>query len=224
MVRPFARLLIGTPVTPDHLTWLRVVTGGVACAGFAYGSRDAQIAGGVVWIISALLDRADGELARLSNRTSAKGHRFDMRADTAVNSAMFLAVGIGLRDGVFGYWAIALGVLCSLGILLCLLWCDEIEDQLAPGATVLGGAGGFDPDDLFYVVGPFAWADILDFLIGSGAVVIPPATVAIGVWRWRAARRSGMPPAAPGVRSRSSRSYHASLRRFARFGWGRLSR
>ena len=191
LVRPFARRLIGTRVTPDHLTWLRVVTGGLACACFAYGSRGAQIVGGVVWTISALLDRADGELARLSNRTSAKGHRFDMRADTGVNSAMFLAVGIGLRDGVFGYWAIALGLLCSLGMLLCLLWCDEIEDELEPGAIVLGGAGGFDPDDLFYVVGPFAWVGILDFLLGSGAVVIPLATIAIGIWRWQAARRAG---------------------------------
>ena len=191
LVRPFARGLIGTGVTPDHLTWLRVVTGALACVCFAYGPRGAQIVGGLIWTISALLDRADGELARLSSRTSAKGHRFDMRADTGVNSAMFLAVGIGLRDGIFGYWAIVLGLLCSLGMLLCLLWCDEIEDELEPGAIVLGGAGGFDPDDLFYVVGPFAWVGILDFLLGSGAVVIPFATVAIGVWRWQAARRAG---------------------------------
>src|SRR5690348_13381160 len=94
LVRPFARRLIGTLVTPDHLTWLRIITGGIACACFACGPRSLQIAGGVVWIISALLDRADGELARLSNRTSAKGHRFDMHADTGVNAALFLAIGI----------------------------------------------------------------------------------------------------------------------------------
>src|SRR5436190_1094879 len=92
LVRPFARRLIGTRVTPDHLTWLRVITGGIACVCFASGPRALQIAGGVVWMFSALLDRADGELARLSNRTSPSGHRFDMRADTGVSSAMFLAV------------------------------------------------------------------------------------------------------------------------------------
>src|SRR5262249_15121263 len=114
LIRPFARLLIGTRVSPDHLTWLRVITGGIACACFASGPRGTQMAGGVVWVISALLDRADGELARLSNCTSAKGHRFDTLADTGVNTAMFLAVGVGLREGAFGYWAIALGVLCSV--------------------------------------------------------------------------------------------------------------
>src|SRR4051812_29933649 len=108
LVRPLVRPLIGTRITPDRLTWLRIVTGGIACACFAYGLRSAEIAGGLMWIISALLDRADGELARLSNCTSARGHRFDMMADTGVNTAMFLAIGIGLRHSEFGYWTIAL--------------------------------------------------------------------------------------------------------------------
>jgi phosphatidylglycerophosphate synthase len=190
LVRPFVRSLIGTRVSPDHLTWLRIVTGGIACACFASGSRGAQIAGGVVWIISALLDRADGELARLSNGTSAKGHRFDMHADTGVSAAMFLAVGVGIRDGAFGYWAIALGLLCSISMLLCSRWSEEIEEEFEPGAIVLGGAGGFDPDDLFYLVGLFAWADVLDYMLASGAAVLPPATAAIGIWRMRAARRA----------------------------------
>jgi hypothetical protein len=200
LIRPFARMLIGTPVTPDHLTWLRAITGGLACAGFAYGSDSAQIAGGIVWIISALLDRADGELARLSNRISAAGHRLDTNADTGVNAAVFIATGVGLRDGAFGPWAIALGALCSLCMFLCAHWSDEIEDELEPGAVVLGGAGGFDPDDLFYLIGPFAWAGILNYMLAAGAVVLPPATIAIGIWRWRAARRTRLATQAAGAR------------------------
>jgi phosphatidylglycerophosphate synthase len=189
LVRPFVRLLVGTSVTPDHLTWLRIITGGIACACFACTSRSVQIAGGVVWIISALLDRADGELARLSHRTSAAGHRFDMQADTGVNVALFLAVGIGLRDGAFGYWAIVLGMLCSVSMYLCSHWSEELEEELDPGAVILGGAGGFDPDDMFYLIAPFAWAGVLDYVLASGAVVLPLATTAIGIRRWRAARR-----------------------------------
>jgi phosphatidylglycerophosphate synthase len=188
LVRPFARLLIGTRISPDHLTWLRVITGGIACACFAATPRGAHIVGGAVWVISALLDRADGELARLSNRISAEGHRFDTYADIGCNTAMFLAVGIGLRDGGLGFYAIALGVLCSLSMLLCARWSDDIEDELEPGAIVMGGAGGFDPDDLFYLIGPFAWAGVLDYMLATGAVVLPLVTIAIGVWRWRAAR------------------------------------
>jgi archaetidylinositol phosphate synthase len=188
LVRPFVRPLIGTRLSPDHLTWLRIITGGVACGCFAYGSSGARIAGGVVWIISALLDRADGELARLGNRTSAQGHRFDMHADTGVNAAMFLAIGIGLRDGALGHWAIAIGFLCSVSMFLCLTWSEEIEAELEPGAVVLAGAGGFDPDDLFYLIGPFAWADVLDYVLAGGTVILPPAAIAIGIWRLRASR------------------------------------
>jgi len=189
LVRPFVRGLIETRVTPNQITWLRVITAGIACACFAYGARGTEIAGGVVWVISALLDRADGELARLSNRTSAAGHWFDTQADIAANVAMFLAVGIGLRDGRFGYWAIALGALCSLSMYLCARWSDDIEDELDPGAIVLGGTAGFDPDDLFYLIGPFAWAGLLNYMLAAGAVVLPISTIAIGIWRWRAARR-----------------------------------
>jgi archaetidylinositol phosphate synthase len=193
LVRPFARLLIRTRITPDHLTWLRIITGGIACACFACTLRGVQMAGGVVWIISALLDRADGELARLSHRTGAKGHRFDMNADIGVNTAMFLAVGVGLRDGAFGYWAIALGALCSISMFLCSRWSEEIEEELEPGAIVLDGAGGFDPDDMFYLIAPFAWAGVLDYVLASGAVVLPLATAAIGIRRWQAARVAAGP-------------------------------
>jgi hypothetical protein len=190
LVRPFVRLLVGTRITPDHLTWLRGITGGIACICFAWGSRGAQIAGGVIWTISALLDRADGDLARLTKRTSALGHRFDYRVDTGVNASMFPAIGIGLRNGAFGPWAIAVGVLCRLCLFLCLLWSEEIEDTLEPGAIVLGGVNGFDPDDLFYLIGPLAWTGVLNFVLASGAVVLVPGTTAIGIWRWRAARRA----------------------------------
>lgn len=206
-VRPFARLLIGTPVTPNQLTWLRVITGGVACLCFACGVRGAEIAGGVVWVFSALLDRADGELARLSHRTSAAGHRFDMLADIGVNTALFIAVGIGLRAGPFGYWSIALGTLCGVCMFFCLRWVEEIEVEFEPGATVLAGAGGFDPDDMFYLIGPLAWAGALNFVLTAGTLVLVPATIAVGLWRWRAARRARpafrRPPADTGRQTRN---------------------
>ena len=193
LVRPLARQLIGTRVTPDHLTWLRIISGGVACACFACTIRGVQIAGGIVWLISALLDRADGELARLSQRTSASGHRFDMNADIGVNTAMFLAVGVGLHDGTFGYWSIAVGALCSASMFLCAHWSEEIEADLEPGAVVLDGAGGFDPDDMFYLIAPFAWLGVLDYMLACAVVVLPLGTAVIGIWRWRASRYAATP-------------------------------
>ena len=58
-----------------------------------------------------------------------------------MNVAMFVALGFGLRGGVFGPWSVALGLLCGLGLFLCFHWSADIEDRLERRAVVLGGAG-----------------------------------------------------------------------------------
>ena len=144
LARQLVRPLVGTSITPNHMTTLRAVTGAVACLGFAWGTRHAVFWGGVVWVLSALLDRADGELARLTNQSSPAGHRYDYFVDICVNVAMFAAIGVGLRHGPFGLWSVALGILCSVCLFLCLFWSEEIEHKLEPGAVVVRGVGGFD--------------------------------------------------------------------------------
>jgi phosphatidylserine synthase len=67
MIRP----LVGTGVTPNHLTTLRLLTGIAACIGIALGTPAGNAWGGALWLVSAFLDRADGELARVGNMMSA---------------------------------------------------------------------------------------------------------------------------------------------------------
>ena len=56
--------LVNTPVTPNHLTTVRLITGIAACACFAVGDRQWDIWGGWLWLFSAFMDRADGEYWR----------------------------------------------------------------------------------------------------------------------------------------------------------------
>ena len=42
-----------------------------------------------LWLVSAFLDRADGELARMGNLGSKAGHIFDYWVDNVIN-ALFL--------------------------------------------------------------------------------------------------------------------------------------
>ena len=76
-VRPLAR----TSVTPNQITTLRLVAGLAAALAFAIGGGAAAQVGGVLWILSMLCDRADGILARLTGRTSAWGHVYDLICD-----------------------------------------------------------------------------------------------------------------------------------------------
>jgi archaetidylinositol phosphate synthase len=72
-VRVAVRPLANTPVTPNHLTTLRLMTGQAAAVAFATGIPVWQIVGAGVLVVSFFLDRADGELARLSGKMSPGG-------------------------------------------------------------------------------------------------------------------------------------------------------
>jgi hypothetical protein len=39
-----------------------------------------------------------------------------------------------------------------------------------------------------YRNGAPSWTGILDYMLAGGAVVLPLATIAIGIWRWQVAR------------------------------------
>ena len=61
-------------------------------------------------MLACLLDHADGELARMTGRTSTFGHYYDQIADGLVLTALFLGIGAGLSGGEPGGLALRLGV------------------------------------------------------------------------------------------------------------------
>ena len=103
------RPLVGSRVTPNHLTTIRLVTGLAAAAAFAVGDYLWTAAGGLLFVLSAFLDRADGELARISDRRSRFGHTYDLWSDAIVNVAIFVGMGFGLASSNLGSWAPWLG-------------------------------------------------------------------------------------------------------------------
>lgn len=74
-----ARWLIGplknSWVTPNHLTTVRSGVGPAAAAAFIPGSYLWSNVAALLLVLSNLLDHTDGELARLSGKTSRVGHR-----------------------------------------------------------------------------------------------------------------------------------------------------
>ena len=148
IARALVRPLVGGPVTPNHLTTARLVTGVGACAAFAVGTYDWDVAAGVIWVISALLDRADGELARLGGTSSKWGHAYDYYTDVAVNALFFLAIGIGLRHhGTLGGWTIVMGAVACATVAAASIWSEMLELRRADGVKAYEGFGGFDFDD-----------------------------------------------------------------------------
>ncbi|MDP3677360.1 MAG: CDP-alcohol phosphatidyltransferase family protein [Novosphingobium sp.] len=109
-----ARVLARTPLTPNQVS----VAGGltVVCAGIAYTS---PLWGGGTWPGSAALglllhmawhviDGADGDLARMTGRTSPRGEMIDGLCDYASHFVLYLMLGAFLAASIGPWgWAIA---------------------------------------------------------------------------------------------------------------------
>jgi len=181
----FVRPLANTFVTPNHLTFLRLITGLVACWGFATGDRELMIWGGWIWVLSAFLDRTDGELARVSGKTSAWGHKFDMFCDSATTSLFFVAGGIGLRDTELGHWAIFMGIAGGLGVLAAEYYAEQIDKRNDdPDDRAYPGFADFDFDDVLYLFAVIAWFDWFMPIV-IGASIGAPAFALLTWYKWQ---------------------------------------
>jgi len=180
---------VGTGVTPNHLTTLRLITGLLAVAALVPGDPDWTWWGGWLWLLSAFLDRADGELARIGHMESAEGRAWDCLVDNIVNPLFFVAIGFGLRHSELGGGAIVLGLLSGLSLFLAGYWSEALEQRQNLTVKAYSGAFGFDLEDLLYLLAPLAWLDwLLPVLIGAsiGATLMALLTG----WRlWRLIRR-----------------------------------
>jgi len=186
--------LADTRVTPNHLTALRLVTGMSACAAFAVGTRQWDIWGGWIWLFSTFLDRADGELARLSGKITANGHKFDMIADTTITSLFFLGAGIGLRHTELGGMAVIAGMMGSFGVFAAEYFA-EIIDQMGKdtGDKTFASLWGFDFDDVLFLFAPVVWIGWqMPFVLGAS---VGAPIFALYTWyRLHRLRRGGTDP------------------------------
>jgi phosphatidylglycerophosphate synthase len=172
-------------VRPNHITTLRLLTGIAACVAFAWGNRAGMGWGGGLWLVSAFLDRADGELARLADMMSLQGHRYDYLADVWVNTLFFIAIGIGLRHSVLGKWSMPLGLLSGASTFLVSVFAEMLELRGPPGTQAVSGRWGFDPDDALYLMGPLAWLGWLTPILVGASVGATTAMVIVGMRLWR---------------------------------------
>ncbi len=120
-----------------------------------------------------ILDRADGELARLSGKTSAWGHKYDLVSDSICNALAFIGLGVGLRDSAFGAWSVLMGIAAGLAISLILWLVLQLEDSYGERAGELPGAAGFDADDAMLLVPLAVWSGLAQGLLTAAAVGAP---------------------------------------------------
>ena len=184
IVRPLVVPLVGTSVSPNHLTTLRLAFGVATAAAYAAGDPDWRDVGGALFIVAMLLDRADGILARLSGKTSRFGHRFDLVADAVCNALAFVSLGVGLHREAAGWWMVALGLIAGVAVVAVLALVLRVERAAGPRAAELPSVARFDADDAMIAVPIAVWLGWSLPLLWLAGTITPLVALAF-VWRVR---------------------------------------
>ena len=176
--------LVPTRVTPNQLTTARLVTGIAAAAVIGAGTPLWRDVGAAIFVLSVLLDRADGDLARLTGRTSPSGHRYDMIADAVSNALILFGLGVGLRGGEYGSLAVPMGLLAGLSVAAILGMVMQIEEMEGHRAAELPSFWGFDADDAVLLIPVFIWLGQAEGLLLAAVLVAPlVALFFLGLYR-----------------------------------------
>src|SRR5882757_3048075 len=92
--------LVHTRVTPNHLTTVRLLVGVAGIVFFMPGTYLWSNVGALLFVLSNFLDHTDGELARVSGKTSRAGHIYDLVSDALIHVLLFAAIGVGVGGNV----------------------------------------------------------------------------------------------------------------------------
>lgn len=142
-------------VTPNYLTTVRLFVGLAAAAAFLPGSYGWSNVAALLLILSNFLDHTDGELARLSGKTSRIGHLYDLASDAAVTVLLFVAMGAGIavkRGLLLGVAPIVLGTAAGVAIALIFWLRMQIEELGGKAASRQASMGGFETEDVLYLL------------------------------------------------------------------------
>ncbi len=144
--------LVDTPVTPNHLTTLRLLFGLLAGVGLAIGDFLYANLGALCFVLSSFLDHCDGELARLTGNMSQSGHYYDLISDALVNTVLFLGTGLGLMHTGLGLYAGVLGGIAGLSVALIFHLRNEIEKHIGHDDARQPNMGVVEAEDVLYLL------------------------------------------------------------------------
>ena len=174
-----ARRLVGplsnSWVTPNHLTTVRLLVGVAAAVAFVPGAYIWSNVGAMLLVVSNFLDHCDGELARMSGKSTRAGHIYDLASDALVTIVVFIAIGVGVGVGVgvrlkmvLPVPPVLLGCIAGCAIALIFYLRMQIEDRLGKTGAQQASVGGFETEDVLYLI-PIAtlWDRTASLLIAA---------------------------------------------------------
>ena len=176
LARRLVAPLIDSWVTPNHLTTLRLLVGLAGAAAFLPGRYGWSNIAALLLVLSNFLDHTDGELARMSGKTSRIGHIYDLASDAAVTILLFIAIGVGVAAKPRLELALppaVLGLIAGTAIALIFYLRMRIEELLGKAATRQASLGGFETEDVLYLFPLATLSNALAPMLLAAAICAP---------------------------------------------------
>jgi phosphatidylglycerophosphate synthase len=178
--------------SPNHLTTVRLAVGLAAAAAFLPGTYGWTNIGALLLVLSNFLDHTDGELARISGKTSRIGHVYDLASDAVVTIFLFLAIGVavGTRTGILLQLSPAVLGLAAGGTIALIFYLRmRIEALAGKTASKQGSLAGFETEDVLYLLPLVTVFNGLTNFLVAAAIGAPLFAAWVVVDYWRVQRR-----------------------------------
>ncbi|AZG14534.1 MULTISPECIES: CDP-alcohol phosphatidyltransferase family protein [Cupriavidus] len=192
LARHLVRPLKNTRVTPNHLTTLRLLIGvaGIAC--IAQGGYAWSNWGALLVVLSNFVDHTDGELARISGKSSKIGHFYDLASDALITVLLFIGFGMavaatGPAPEAFG--PVLRGTIAGLAVALIFFLRMRIESRVGKSGTKQASAGGFETEDVLYLLPLVTLTDGIGPFLTAASIGAPLFAVLVIIDYWRVMRR-----------------------------------
>jgi archaetidylinositol phosphate synthase len=196
LARRLVTPLVGTFVTPNHLTTLRLLIGLAGALGLAHGGFVWTNSGALLIVLSNFVDHTDGELARISGKSSRIGHFYDLACDALVTILLFVGMGLGIGavhgagrvlPGVF------LGSLAGVAVAVIFFLRMRIEDMEGKAGTKQASVAGFETEDVLYLLPLVTLTGVVTPFVVVASIGAPLFAVWVIVDYRRAVRRAARP-------------------------------
>ncbi|SIT46941.1 CDP-diacylglycerol--glycerol-3-phosphate 3-phosphatidyltransferase [Paraburkholderia piptadeniae] len=150
--------LVDTHVTPNHLTTVRLLIGFAGGLALARGGFAWTNVGAFLIVLSNFVDHTDGELARVSGKSSRIGHFYDLASDALVTVLLFAGMGYGMTSSQVGdliglaVSPLLLGTVAGIAVALIFFLRMRIEEMAGKAGTRQASVGGFETEDILYLL------------------------------------------------------------------------
>jgi len=198
LARHLVRPLKNTRVTPNHLTTVRLLIGvaGIAC--IAQGGYAWTNWGALLVVLSNFVDHTDGELARISGKSSKIGHFYDLASDALITVLLFISFGMAIAatsatsaataaPEAFG--PVLRGTVAGLAVALIFFLRMRIESRVGKSGTKQASAGGFETEDVLYLLPLVTLTNGIGPFLTAASIGAPLFAALVIIDYWRVMRR-----------------------------------